>query len=302
MCVIVKRKNWHSANVNTMMNLLPFVSTHSNANVDDILYSFEIWMRSKNIDYYLKNNIYYLCKDEHPVLCVEIRNLQDEWTYYTTLRHILTFKRARIEIISIFNDELPEKIEIIKNKVEYKFCNTFRSLGARKCILEDISINEAKTFIETNHISSDGYSILTDDLLAVGVKHNNELVGCQVYSLLENTIHLHMYATVKYSIPGLFFKNIKYILSKYPAAEYLTCGMRVAHSQNPFYLKYFPFKKYSKHLWFTDGVNRYDITGNYIIEKMASSMNIETIAKKLKMRVVYGYGYYELQQKADVFR
>jgi len=61
------------------------------------------------------------------------------------------FKEKNIEVIHIWNLEWYDKQEIVKNIIRNKL-KLNKSIYARKCIIKEVSIKEAKTFLDDNHL------------------------------------------------------------------------------------------------------------------------------------------------------
>lgn len=81
-----------------------------------------------------------------------------------------------ISLFHVWDHEWSEKPEIIKSMIANKLGKTDRKIHARKCKLVIPSKEQAKLFMETNHVQgSVGWSV------AYGLEYNDELVFCMTF-------------------------------------------------------------------------------------------------------------------------
>lgn len=120
--------------------------------------------------------------------------------------------RKGYRLIQIFSDEWKNSKEIVKSKL-LRILGKDRStkLGARKCIIKEIGINEKNIFLNKYHIQ--GYDRST---IKLGAFYNELLVG--VMTFLENSDEsiLSRFATnYDYSISGLGSKLLSFYIKNY---------------------------------------------------------------------------------------
>lgn len=116
-----------------------------------------------------------------------------------------------IRLIQIFSDEWENNKEIVKSKIlSILKLNKLPIIGARNCIIKEISKQEKDNFLNANHIQgADNSSI------KLGLFYKDELVG--VMTFIKGIIwNLSRFALdIKYSIPGAFPKMLKYAIEIY---------------------------------------------------------------------------------------
>ena len=118
-----------------------------------------------------------------------------------------------IKLIHIFEDEYIDKKQIILNKIKHLLgCSNLPKIGGRKCIIANVEYNEAKKFLNENHIQ--GYSKAT---VYLGAKHNDELIGIMTFvKINENEWELNRFATNNnYICQGVGSKIFSYFISHY---------------------------------------------------------------------------------------
>jgi hypothetical protein len=91
----------------------------------------------------------------------------------TKTYHIDKYKKSKemgIELIQIWEDTFLDKFEIIKSILKLKLGIIDNKIGARKCIIKEISSKEANEFLENNHlqgscVSTKRYGLYYGDIL-----------------------------------------------------------------------------------------------------------------------------------------
>jgi len=82
-----------------------------------------------------------------------------------------------IKLIHIFENEWLNKREIVESILLNNVGVHSNKIGARQCIVKEVSSKEAFNFYEENHIQGSNYSSFN-----LGLYHNNELVSCLSFS------------------------------------------------------------------------------------------------------------------------
>jgi hypothetical protein len=89
-------------------------------------------------------------------------------------------------LIHIFEDHWIHKKEICKSIILNAFQKTANSIGARKCIVKEVSFDESKRFLEDNHIQGSCIS-----KIRIGLFYNNELVSIMTFGSLRKNLGLN---------------------------------------------------------------------------------------------------------------
>ena len=84
---------------------------------------------------------------------------------------------AGIRLIHIFEDEWEHKRDIVKSRLRNMFKLNTNTLYARKCIIKEITLDQEKIFLTTNHIQ--GYS---KSSVKLGLFYNDALVSVMTFS------------------------------------------------------------------------------------------------------------------------
>ena len=120
-----------------------------------------------------------------------------------------------IHLIQVFEDEFLKNKDLVIEKILYTIgCSNSDRIFGRKCDVCDISVNEAKIFLNKNHIQ--GFSRGTSH---IGCFYRNELVG--VMSFLKEKNNRNEWELVRYatkmgtSCVGCADKMLKYFMKKY---------------------------------------------------------------------------------------
>ena len=116
-----------------------------------------------------------------------------------------------IDLYSFTDFEINNKFNIIKSKLTYLTKNHKTIIGARKCIISNISFAEESSLLDEYHIQGK----LNNKSGSLGAYYNNELVG--VLNWKHHKLHLEITRFVcktNASYPGLFSKMIKSMINK----------------------------------------------------------------------------------------
>ena len=163
-----------------------------------------------------------------------------------------------IRLITIFEDEIRDKFEIVMSRVLTALGLLNNKIYARKCEVKDLLISEANSFFDGNHIQ--GRSAANK---AWGLFYDGDLVSaCSIgkvgrkHAGGEDIIELKRFCSkIGCSVVGGFSKLFKLVLS-YCSSNNVSilksyCDMRYANIFNPIYekvgFKLHSFTKYTPH-------------------------------------------------------
>lgn len=85
-----------------------------------------------------------------------------------------------INLITIWEDDWIFKQDIVKSFILNKLGKTPNKIYARKCEIKEISYNDSKNFLDSNHLQGDCKSSIR-----IGLFNNNELVSLMTFSKLR---------------------------------------------------------------------------------------------------------------------
>lgn len=181
------------------------------------------------------------------------------------LNKLLECTSKDIKLITIFEDEIIDKFEIVRSRLSNLLNLNNEKIYARKCEVKEISSSITKQFNIDNHIQ--GHVISKINL---GLYYNNTLVAVMTFgkkrkslgsNSIENSFELLRFATLKYTtVVGGASKLLKHFISKYNPKEiisyadkrwsdgnlYQTLGFKYSHSSKPnyWYTKDFTNREY----------------------------------------------------------
>lgn len=123
-----------------------------------------------------------------------------------------------IRLIQIFEDEYMNRKEIVMSKINHilSLDNNKEKIYARKCTTRVISKDEAKTFLDNNHIQ--GFAGAT---LYLGLFYNDTLIAVMDFiEEYKGKWNLSRFATnIKYNVIGAGGKLFKYFIRNYEYDE-----------------------------------------------------------------------------------
>jgi DNA-binding protein len=135
----------------------------------------------------------------------------------------LVCKNLNIDLIQIFENEWINKKEIVLSIIKNKLQLNKNKIYARKTIVKEVSIDEAKKFCELNHIQ--GYS---SSKYKIGLYYNDELVSLITlrknrFDKNNNSQEIVRFCTkINYNIIGGFEKLLKYIKNNLEIKELIS--------------------------------------------------------------------------------
>lgn len=127
-------------------------------------------------------------------------------------------KQNNTRLFTICEDEWVYKNEIVKIKLAHLFNkDPHKKVFARKCILNEISLEYKKAFLNEYHIQGNCNSSIN-----YGLFYDNEIVAVMSFLNQNNTaFELARYAT-KYHVVGGFGKLLKHFISNYEWSKILS--------------------------------------------------------------------------------
>jgi len=102
-------------------------------------------------------------------------NINSDKNYH--LNKTIDCKEQEYQLIHIFEDEWKTKQEIVKSILKSKLGIYDFKIGARKCILKELTYKDIKKFIKENHIQGSVYSSIN-----IGLFYQDELVQVCTFS------------------------------------------------------------------------------------------------------------------------
>lgn len=170
-----------------------------------------------------------------------------------------------VRLIQLFEDEWSNQTDIVKSKIENIMGESKKEkIYARKCLLKEVELEEAKEFMNKNHIQ--GY---TPSTVKIGLFHEEKLVSLMLLNKLrakmnknnyENAWDLIRFASdIDKIIIGSFGKILKYFIQTYnPNYIKTLADLRWSDPKNNMYEK-FNFNvanKVEPRYFYTDGKMR----------------------------------------------
>lgn len=130
-------------------------------------------------------------------------------TYHADKLNMVTEKG--LKLITIFEDELRDKPEIVKNSILHKIgVSTQGIIHTRKCNIVMVTQNKKRDFFNQSHIQGDGGSSIN-----IGLEYNNRLVACAGFKRdNEYQLTLNRFSTIC-KVPGALSKILKYMCSAF---------------------------------------------------------------------------------------
>jgi len=163
-----------------------------------------------------------------------------------------------VSLITIWEDDWVTNREICESFVLNKLRKTSNRIYARKCEIKEISYNDSKEFLDSNHLQGDCKSSIR-----IGLFNNNELISLMTFSKLRLPLQRHEknrnkdkhYELTRFcnkintSVVGGASKLMKYFITKYNPIQvetysdnlisngdlYETLGFEYSHTSKPGY-------------------------------------------------------------------
>jgi len=162
--------------------------------------------------------------------------------YHKKKRELCSNKKVRL--IQIFEDEWNLKKDIVKSKIESIIGSSKKErVYARKCEIREVNLEDARNFMEANHIQ--GYTAAT---LKLGLFYNNRLESLILLNRLRASMNKYNYqdswdiirfaSNIEKIIVGGFGKLLKYFILNYSPKYIKTLAdLRWSDSNNNMYEK-----------------------------------------------------------------
>jgi hypothetical protein len=158
---------------------------------------------------------------------------------YHQLKTILS-EGEGVKLIHIFEDEWYSKKEIVKDRLRHILGKTKNKIYGRKCIIREITSDEKKLYLETNHIQGNDSSTIK-----LGLFYLNELVGVMTFSKPRKSLGYNklddnnIYELVRFAsnnVIGGADKLLKYFVKLYNPKKIISYADR-RWSQGDLYIK-----------------------------------------------------------------
>lgn len=206
--------------------------------------SYSILDSRKQLDVYIPNN--KLAIEFNGIFWHSIERKTKNYHIEKTLE----CKEKGIRLIHVFENDWRNKKEIVKSIISSALGIYKEKIYARKCIIKELSENEYKDFLNSNHIQ--GYCRAK---IKLGLFYNNELVSCIGISRLRyskneeemevirfcNKINTKVIGSLSKLLKHSNIKNlISYVdLNYFDGSGYEKCGFKLLSRTDPdyFYVK-----------------------------------------------------------------
>ena len=88
-----------------------------------------------------------------------------------------------IQLIHIWEDDLMNHKDLVLSMLKNRFGKNERKIGARECIIKEVSSNDANKFLNDNHLQG-----AINSKYRFGLYHNNELVSLMTFGNLRRSL------------------------------------------------------------------------------------------------------------------
>ena len=148
--------------------------------IKDILNEYNIEYKSNARDVTYPNEVdIYIPSKKIAIECNGVFWHSEQHSHQPT-KHIDKYKKCLekgIQLITIWEDQIINKPEIVKSLILSKLSIYKERIGARKCTIKEISSKDAASFLEANHIQG-----RTNAKVHLGLYRSDELVGVMTFS------------------------------------------------------------------------------------------------------------------------
>lgn len=217
--------------------------------------------------------------------------------------HINKWKQCKengVQLLTIWQDWIINKPEIIKSIILSKFGIYKRRIYARKCIIKELSPKECNNFLVKNHIQGVGKSIIR-----LGLYYNNELVSVMTFNHKmkcsgDNKIKDCYYDLSRFcnslntQVIGGASKLLKYFINKYHPITIASFASNDISNGGLYKSLNFQEETINKSYWYVDKMyNRYHrstFTKSAIVEKGWK----ESKEGWKEKDIMYKHGYFQI--------
>ena len=165
-----------------------------------------------------------------------------------------------IKLFHLYEDEWKKKPEIVKSIIRNSLGDSENKIGARKCVIKQISSKDKKNFFDKNHLDGD-----TKSKIAYGLYYNNLLVSAislrkPFHGKWNSYLEIARFCSLlNWNISGAFSKLSLYALKMHymPLMSYVDKrfgGEGKAYLKSGWVLD----GETNERFWWTDFTNRYD--------------------------------------------
>ena len=224
--------------------------------------------------------------------------------------HVTKFQNCKdqnIRLITIFDDELAEKLNIVKKTLaNYLGKNGKQKIYARNCVVKQVQMTEEKEFLKNNHIQ--GYS---RSLVCFGLYYQDKLVSVLSFSRprvfykhKKTDDIINSYEIVRFcsaqSIPGAASKLLAHFVKIYsPKLVYTYADLRWGTGNVYEKLGFLKIGQTSPNYWYTRGYftreYRFNFRKDILVKKHPeySHLTEKEIMEKLRYDRIWDCGNYK---------
>lgn len=121
----------------------------------------------------------------------------------------LLCREKNISLYSWFEDEIENSIDVVNAKIKYLTKNIDKSIGARKCKLDTVSVADEQNFLDKTHLQKSQHSRQG----TLGAYYDSNLVAIITWKHNKHYLEITRFATdISASYPGLFSKMLKHMI------------------------------------------------------------------------------------------
>lgn len=138
---------------------------------------FRLFFEANGVDYRLTNGVFII---PHYNVAIQICLLMNE-TYKTIFDNLNELKKHQergFRLITIFEDEIINKREIVFARLKHLLQLSEKGIGARQLIIETIPWKQAKLFLDKHHIQGAGSA----GYVRYAAYDGGEIVACMTFS------------------------------------------------------------------------------------------------------------------------
>lgn len=159
------------------------------------------------------------------------------------LNKTLQCNNLGITLIHIFDDQIRDKLQIVKSRLSHLFNKDTNIFQARKCIIKEVDNKLKSQFLELNHIQGN-----TQSAINIGAYYNDQLVsiitfGRPRFKSKYQFQLIRMCNKLYTSIPGIFNRIFKYFIQNYKPNSIISyCDIRWSNNKQKYIYDNLGFK------------------------------------------------------------